>query len=302
MAKRKTITTRTYLRLLAYGKPGSAKTSFFATAGLDKRTSPVLWLDAGGNPISIARLKELYGREPDLDVLEIEELSDLASVYNWIVSGQPADIYAQEYGLRSGYRTIVIDGITHTQRLAFELTQGSRRILPGMLVPKAEWGHYGSVLRQMLKIASAFYTLPLHVLVTALEHADRRQVDPNDEKTAYTVFEPALAGQSVDEFPGWAYTVGRMAHHSAYDPSAYRQLPEGNNARYIWQIERDRYTDAKDQHNFGAKYIINPTIPKLLDIMRQRYELALAEDREAAQQNAEERGELLTEANDAPAS
>jgi hypothetical protein len=151
------------------------------------------------------------------------------------------------------------------QRLSFDAIMGTGDLAPGLIPPKPEWTHYRSVLAQMIAVASKFYTLPIHCIVTALEHPEQRFLVPGDSKTQYTYREPLLAGQSIDEFPGWALNVGRLGLVSEYDLAVVNQL-KATEAFNILQFKADRYTDAKDQHNFGA-FIVDPSVRKLLDIM-----------------------------------
>lgn len=252
------------LRLLIYGKPGVGKTTLAGTAGTDARSAPVLWLDAGGNPISLSRFKA-----PRIDVLRIAAVSDLVEIYNWLAAGQDAKaFFAVENRLAPPYKTIVFDGITHIQRLSFDAIMNTQNIAPGMVPPVPAWPHFRSALGQMIVIASKFYTLPIHVIVTALDHPDQRLRDPDDKQSTYIFHEPMLQGQSVDEFPGWALSVGRMALASTYTDVIVKQT-KAELHQPIIQFKPSRYVDAKDQHNLGD-YFANPTIGKFLDIIDSR--------------------------------
>ena len=256
------LTKRSRLRLLIYGKPGQGKTTLAGTATLDDRTAPVLWLDCGGNPIVLSRLKN-----PRVSLLQIDQPSDMAVVYKWIKGGQqPNAMLAVEHELTPPYKTIVFDGITGIQWQNFNIAQGITDLAPGEYVPPPEWGHYRSVLAQMVMIAAKFYTLPMHIIFTALEHPEQRFIVPGESKTQYIYREPALAGQSVDQFPGWALNVGRLALVSTYDPKTQKEAGAADKDYNILQFKPTLYVDAKDQHGFGP-YHVNPTIRKLLDIM-----------------------------------
>jgi len=266
--RRVLLSPRSRLRLLIYGKPGSGKTTFAGSAAKDDRTSPVLWIDAGGNPIVLTRIG-LTADDPRITVLAIDKLSELADIYKWFKAGQPAnDIVALENSLTPPYKTLVFDGITHLQRLSFDAIMNTGDLAPGLVPPKPEWGHYRSVLGQMIGIASKYYTLPIHVIVTALEHPEQRFLVPGESSTQYVFREPLLAGQSVDEFPGWALNVGRMALTSTYEDKVIR-ANKAEDSYSLLQFKATRFVDAKDQHNFGP-FHADPTIKKLLDIMDEK--------------------------------
>lgn len=266
---------RSKLRLLLYGKPGSCKTTLAGTAGLDPRSAPVLWIDAGGNPISLAHL-----RQPAIDVLQIDTIGDLQEIYKWLAAGQPErDPFPKINQLKPGYKTVVIDGITHTQRLSFDAITGAANLMPGAMPPLEQWPHFRQVLGQMILIASKFYTLDMHVIITALEHNDIRPIAIG-EKEVYVYREPALAGASVDQFPGWAFNVGRMAQASTFDPTILKSI-KGEGAYSVVQFRPSRYVDAKDQHRLGD-YIADPTIAKFLDIIDRKPEGGINAAAEAA--------------------
>lgn len=264
------IDPRSKLRVLVYGKPGSGKTTFAATAALDPRTTPVLWIDAGGNPISIAHTFARAGMpidETKVTVLRMDAITDLTDIYAWLAAGQPEDAFAKNANIQSGYKTVVFDGFTHIQRLSFENVQNTANLMPGQNAPKPQWTHFRSVLGQMIIIASKFYTLPLHIIATALEDTDIKYRTPGNPDTQYNYYQPLFSGQTLHELPAWALNVGRMTHIGAFDRSMTGRLPdprELNSAKTIVQFERTEYVDAKNQHGI-ADFYVNPAITAFLD-------------------------------------
>lgn len=262
---------QTYLRVLAYGKPGAGKTHFVGSASLDPRTAPALHVDVSGNPETLRKQRE----RPH--VLRLETLDDLNHIYDWFYRRQPAThVLCSKFGLKPGYKTLIFDGITAIQRKSFELVMNTGNVQPGSVQPKAEWSHYRSVLAQMLKIAQCFFqTLPsTHVLVTALEHTDQRLQTPGDQTSAYAYAEVALQGQSGDELPGEALAVMRLTAAAATDPAVLNPLlPKDKNIPRpvsIGQLLPSRTVYAKDQHGFGMAYMPDPTVTKMLDIIEGR--------------------------------
>jgi len=252
-----------YLRLLIYGQYGSGKTTFCATAGLDPRTSPVFWINSGGNPQVIAA-KRLHGAK--IHVFDLEEISEFEDIYNWFANGQKLESrFAQKYGLKRKYPCIVFDGYTGIQKKSFQAVQGKENFIPGRMPPKPSWDQFGKVLGQMVTIGSMFYELPdMHIIATALEHTDHRQIDPNDKESTIQYKEPALQGQTLEQLPGWALNVGRMAVTASL-PISTRMKVKGKPFT-ILQFERTETEDAKDQHGLGF-YHGDPTISQMLDIL-----------------------------------
>lgn len=258
------------LAVLAYGKPGSGKTTFLGSACDDDRTYPVLHVDVSGNPETLAKRK---GRKPD--VLRLQKLKELNAIFDWFSKGQPdKHPMVDQLGCEPGYKTLCFDGITAIQRKSFAIVMG-QDLQPGDIPLKPEWGHYAAVLRQMLTIATAFLQelRGTHVLISCLEHTEQRFTVPGAANTAYSYAEPGLSGQAVTELPGEALAVLRFAHKTDVSVDVSKALK----ARYtVAQLSPSRFAYAKDQHHFGGteiegvKYLADPTVPMLLDALEKR--------------------------------
>lgn len=256
MATRLTQETPQYLRLLLYGIPGSTKTRTSASAALDDRSFPTLVLDSGGNQISY----QDYKRKPD--VVRIDKLTDLDPIYDWLANGQPASHKViQQLGLVPGYKCLVLDTLTDLQRMVLAQATGNIALGPGTIRQPTQRGHFGVVLAQMVAIADALYKLPMHVIMTCQEKEER------DDSGAVST-RPLLVGQSANEVPAYAHTVGWLRHKSRVRGSVLTkdQLQDDHIVSVV-TFAQTRDISAKDQTGAFPKNMLNPTITKLLDLL-----------------------------------
>jgi len=248
-----------------YGDPGSTKTRTAATAAMDPRTAPALMIDIGGNPISIRDYKE----RPD--VISIDALTDLNLIYAWIKGGQSVEAMFTQAGkptnfveamqLHPPYKTLIIDGVTDLQRFSFGQVTGNDATGPGDLPNETKRPHFNAVLGQMVKIARLFYDLPMHVIMTALEHSDK------DATTELITYRPLLLGQSASEVAGYAYVVGRMVHRTKVaDKIGISEDSIGKTATSIALFKPSGKYVAKDQTGRLGAYMIDPTMTKIMDL------------------------------------
>ena len=248
----------TYLKLLLYGLPGSLKTRTSATAAWDERSSPSLMLEAGGNPISLSD----YEKRPD--IIHMETLEDFNLPYNWLAAGQnPDDPFCKKFGLQPPYKSLIIDSITETQRMSFNTVTGSTNVGPGSFSQRVQRQHFGQVLSQMINLAKLFYALPMHVILTSLEKANK------DEITGSITYAPLLWGQSDTEVGGYAYAVGRMCHRAALPAKTIKiveDASEGEITAVALFKPSGKYV-AKDQYGKFGDYMVDPSIPKMLDLI-----------------------------------
>lgn len=212
------------IRLLVYGDSGSGKTTLIGSAMDCEETSPLLVLNAGGQPISLRNYK------PRPLVFTIESMVDFNFIYQWIRDGQSDPLTPRKHSdpktmaiigrylqavEAERFKSIAVDSMTYVQRIAMRevigwtpkpgATTHKADPLPGDLPPATTQPQWGRVLAQMTNLADLFYkNLPIHVLMTALTRRD------TIASMGLTLFNPFLWGQSSMEVPSHAEIVGRI--------------------------------------------------------------------------------------------
>lgn len=261
MATRINPTLEDKLKTLFYGQPGSTKTRTAATAALDPRLSPVLYLEQGGNPLSMRS----YTRWPD--IVHMEKLSDYNPIYDWLLNGQKdSSPIVDILKLKPPYKTLVIDSITEVQRYSFRTVIGSSSAKPGDIPASAERQHFNKVLSQMVNFANLFYQLPMHVILTSLES------ETKNEATGDIFYKPLLWGQSSGEVPGYAYLVARMVHRARIEGKMYRVIGDAIDqvTSSVALFQPAGTYMAKDQYGCMGGFMPDPTIGKMLDLLEEQ--------------------------------
>lgn len=163
-----------YIKCVAYGPPGSGKTTFSATM------PDVLLLSAESGLLSI--------RDRDIDVVNIDVWEDLEAAFGFLKSGDHK------------YKSVALDSITELQK---KLNEHIVRKFPGKrrdyedLMSQSDWGYSVDRFRRMCR---AFRDLPMNVLYIAL--------DQTKEVEGENVTRPALSGGTMsDELCGWVDAV-----------------------------------------------------------------------------------------------
>jgi len=246
------------LKALLYGPPGSTKTRTSATAAADKRTSPVLHIDMGGNPLSI----RTYRERPD--VISAETFVDLNNAHRWLAAGQPqrGQLYEMLGSPKEPYKTVTFDGITTLQRRVMSRATGNDAKDPADVLTAAEYKHHGTVLMQMIKFAEAFFILPMHVIITALEYEQQ-------DSGGAIYYRPQLTGQAASEVPAYAYLVGRMMHVNRVAGALRQAMSDeitGDTVSVMLLQPSSRWY-AKNQYCAGEPYIVDPTVTKIMDLI-----------------------------------
>jgi hypothetical protein len=263
------------LKAFVYGDPGVGKTTFFASAMDDPRTSPVLWLDCGGNPQSIRN------RKPQPHIFMIEGSKDLDLPYDWLLKGQPAEHKFIDEATKMGvtlsrpttvplgekYKTVVFDGLTDYQRICMDELTGNDKRKFGETLAFADQRTWGQALSKLTKLARLLFGIPnISVLVSALE---RQEIDGLTQAVSYG---PGLWGQARAEVPGYSLLTMRMVRRSKMSTKEQKLVAEQEtdgvsnepaySTGYIDQVGKFL---AKEQ--YGGKLparMASPTIPTIM--------------------------------------
>jgi hypothetical protein len=247
---------------IIYGRPGCGKTTLMGTMSDDERFGRVLDLDVFGNPQVLAR------REKKPDIVMMERLEDFNEPYQWLVNDQSKnDSFAKELQLTPPYQTLLIDGTTEVQRFITGLITGSTHTDPGTLTNALGRQGFGQLLGTMMNWAKHFIELSqlgLNVFFTCLE-AEKK------DESMVSHYEPLIWGQSGLELCGYALLVGRLTTRLKTDREI-KGLDDDvlvSTTYNVLQIQPTTATYAKDQYGCGVTHIVNPTMAKVMDLIRQ---------------------------------
>lgn len=269
----------TYIRALIYGDSGSGKTTLLGSATQCPETSPLLVLNAGGQPVSLRNCV------PRPLVLTVAKMTDFNSVYEWLAADQPTEWLDEDGKLnRAGLGSVLndyfesiecgdrrfgmlgIDSITQVQRIALEQLAGSAP-LPGSVPPQTQIQHWGRALAMMTNLANKYFKLPIHTMMTALTRRD------TIESLGLTLFCPFLWGQSSLEVPSHAEMVGRLRCTHTISPTEQAVLNKrfgGDVPHNIIYMRGGRDYIAKWQGvNNPPAVVAGPTVAKFVEIMAE---------------------------------
>lgn len=238
------------IKALWYSPPGHGKTTLLGTAINDKRVSPMLLLEFEGGTRSIQskirkiKLEDLGEKKPTLDkidVIQIREWQDFNIVYDFLLEG------------KHEYRSIGIDSLSEinylnmSESLQLALKEDKRHDPD---IP--EQRDYLRSAGQMRRLVRFFRDLPIHVFLTATSTWSQ------DPQTRENKLWPALTGKLSFEVPGLVEIVGYLAVVEEDDRTE----------RWLFVQPSGKF-EAKDRTEGGrlGEYIIEPTIPKILDLI-----------------------------------
>lgn len=240
-----------FLKAMFYGDPGVGKTTLIGTACDDERLAPVLYMNVKGNP------QVLRHNENRPDVITIHKIEDFNSPYEWLSEGQKPDAtFCKENNLHPPYKTIVVDCLTEVQRHVVRKVSGGERIKPGTLMPLLGRQGFGQLLGTMLNWGNYYLELPYNIiLVTHESHKEDGSITP------------LLWGQSGNELASVTLLVGRLITAMAMPANLKKEV--GTDAFNVLQTVATHNIFAKDQYGLGKKYIADPTMTKVMDLIEQ---------------------------------
>ena len=225
-------------RFLVYSRNKKGKTTFSLSAGVEKTL--VLDPEAG--------TKEMKQKNPH--VWPIDRWEDLDEAYEYLRhSDHP-------------YSWVSVDGLTKMSNMSLKYVmkiqeEKSLTRIPG-LVQRQDYGKSGELMKDLL---TRFHNLPMGIIFTAQE----RQVEAADSEEDEDMEE--LASAYVPDLPkgvrGAANAIvdviGRLYVVKNDDDKPERRLWVGESARYDTGYRSDFVL---------PDYISNPTIPRLVRLMR----------------------------------
>lgn len=248
-----------FVKMMFYGQPGSTKTRTVCSAALDDRTWPTLFLNIAGNPVSIRD----YVRKPD--IVDIENLQDFNPLYEWLSMGQPVEHpIVKDLGLMKDgpYKCLIVDQLTETQRFSLRTVTGNAMLGPGSIGKGTTQQNFGQILEQMVRFASRFFALNMHVLMCVQEKQTK------DDATGAIMVAPYLWGQADVEVGSFAEVVARLVHRAALPGRALEIMEDVNDDTVSVALFQPsgKYV-AKDQYYKLGNYMVDPSIPKMLDLI-----------------------------------
>lgn len=260
-----------YLYHFVFGLPGSGKTTYAASAVLDERTAPVLWVDFAGNPESAY---DLFAQHRDeVKVVQLDSPEESGQILDYLVKGQPENhpIAKQIGGVQ--YRTLVVDTFTEVNRRVMSKLLGVDRLgeipLKSDSAEKNQIRYYDTMLSFNSAFAhGVFYRLNMHVIMTA------QQAVSEWSSGVY----PNLMGQGKTEVPAYAKLVSLLMHRTQCDDlSTILKLPEyaqikPNEVYNVMQLKPSKNVPLL-KTSYGMEvnarvpqYIFNPTVTTILNL------------------------------------
>lgn len=239
-------------RLLIYSRNKKGKTTFSLSAGVGR----VLLIDPEGGS------DEMKSKNPH--VWPVSKWSELDEAYEFARYVNKCPFKGCEFGEGHPFDWVAPDGLTKMNNMALKHVmriQEERSLdrIPGMVIQK-DYGKSGELMKDLL---NKFHNLPQGVIFTAQERQVEAQDSEEDEdyEDSSAWYVPDLpkavkgAANSIVDVIGRLYVV----RTDDEPPKAERRLWLGESAKYDTGYRSDYVL---------PNYIRNPTVPKLVHLMR----------------------------------
>ena len=230
------------VNMLIYGSPGVGKTTFAASAQDSPYGKDVLFIDVEGGVRSIAD-------RDDITIFRPDSFDDVKSVFMALKNGELAQ-----------FKTVVVDSIGETQALGLRTIMRTAKNpdLPGLQDYGKSNEQIGILIRGLRGLAQA---QGVNVVITALA------VESKDENTGAILTRPALTPKALELATGAVDMLGYMTQKK----DGTRVLNFQPSTSYMAKLR---------QPATGAQIplvIENPTLPRILEIMRTAHPKAAQE-------------------------
>ena len=230
------------VNMLIYGAPGVGKTTFAASAQDSPYGKDVLFIDVEGGVRSIAD-------RDDITIFRPDSFDDVKSVFMALKNGELAQ-----------FKTVVVDSIGETQALGLRTIMRTAKNpdLPGLQDYGKSNEQIGILIRGLRGLAQA---QGVNVVITALA------VESKDENTGAILTRPALTPKALELATGAVDMLGYMTQKK----DGTRVLNFQPSTSYMAKLR---------QPATGAQIplvIENPTLPRILEIMRTAHPKAAQE-------------------------
>lgn len=227
----------TYPKFLIYARNKKGKSTLSLSGGVEQTL--VLDPESGTDEMKI--------KNPH--VWKINRWEDLDDAYNFL-----------KYGTHN-YRVASVDGLTKFSNMSLKYVmklqeEKSLDRIPGF-VQKQDYGKAGELMKDLL---TRFHNLPMTVVFTAQERMDDYQdsEEDTDSEEVNAQFIPDLPKGVRNYANSIVDMIGRL----------YVVKEDGKAQRRLWIAESVKYDTGYRSDFVLPEYVANPTLPKLVRLMR----------------------------------
>lgn len=265
-----------WLRIIIYGPSGVGKTYLIGTAQDDPDTNSVFLIDAESGKATI-KFKKGIRRSPVNNFSKVEGIISFLDKYfpfrdNLLKAQKALDeeqvkkwttnlaiLFRIPEEDREGwvppiFQTVAVDSLTELQvydmrEIMEEVVKDDPTRDPDVPSPR-EWGKSQSHIKELIRSIRA---MPCHAIFAALPS------EREDKKTGEVTVWPDLPGKLATQVPALVDIVGYYYSYIDESQETQRILLTQNTGKYV----------AKDRTQSLGKFVVNPTIPKLFQMIRE---------------------------------